>query len=136
MDLPFVPVIVKRINPNIPGKDKAEPVTVVSVHGFPIQLATIDPTADTDIRTIEPRLACVINGKPHLLRLSPDREEGVIIYETFITYVAKEASNDESDVHGVDGSEEDSASVPPADNGGSDEASGGDETPDSPPVHH
>ena len=136
MDLPFVPVIIKRINPTLLGDSKVEPVTVVSVHAFPIQFSTVDETGDTDALNIEPRLACVINGKPYLLRLSPDREKGAIIYETFIEYVPKEPANDESDIQGFAGSEEDSDDVSRPDNGSGDEASGGDETPDGSPVHH
>lgn len=136
MELPIVAVIIKRINPNIHlGIDKMEVVTVTNLHAFPIQMA-MPLKGDTDELEIEPRLCAVINGRPHLLTLAKEREEGAIIYETYMEYVEPEVANDEPDVPGDAGDEEVEAAVHGPTDGSGDEASGGDATPDSEEVHH
>lgn len=86
MEIPVVPVIIKRTNP----EGKVETVTVMQLFAVPILYTK--KAKNTAVLLFEPRVATMINGTMHLLTLSPDREDPeTIIYETWIEYVAEKA---------------------------------------------
>ncbi len=82
MKIPIVPVIIKQRKPG----GEVETIDVKNLFAVPILMCQHDGDL-CDTLAFEPRMGTMINEHMHLLTLSPDREPGAVIYETYIEYV-------------------------------------------------
>lgn len=151
MKIPIVPVIIKQRKPG----GGVETISVKNLFAVPILLCQHDGDL-CDTLAFEPRMGTMINEHMHLLTLSPDREPGAVVYETYIEYVDHKLStpgvpdeerpdgplthigrggvimklgagkHDKHDVQGDAGSPQNSEAVSRPTDDGGEQASGGD----------